>query len=149
MSFTSGDDVIVRALNRRGRVVDVQGDRYRVSVGALTMVVREDELRQPEGGKRKRSAVARGAGGQVGGPQRTDRPPRRIDLHGMTTEAAREAVLKAVNDAVLAGDEALEIVHGIGTGRVREAVWKELKKLTVVRHVRAHPTNRGATIVEL
>ena len=67
----------------------------------------------------------------------------------MTTDAAREAVVAAVDAAILAGEEALEIVHGIGTGRVREAAWAVLKTLPVVRLIRAHPTNRGVTVVQM
>ena len=45
MRFPSSADVIVVAINRRGRVIDVRGDVYRVLVGALTMTCREHELR--------------------------------------------------------------------------------------------------------
>jgi dsDNA-specific endonuclease/ATPase MutS2 len=43
----------------------------------------------------------------------------------------------------------VEVVHGIGTGRVRAAVLETLKHLPSVRQVRPHPTNRGVTIVHL
>jgi DNA mismatch repair protein MutS2 len=145
-----GDEVVVIPLNRRGRVVDVQGTRYRVAVGALTVSAALNELRPPEGKGRKR---ARGRSADHELETRTEDnskgSTRRIDLHGMTVEQAREAVLSAVNDAALAGDAVIEVVHGIGTGRVREAVWRELKRLSIVRHVAAHPTNRGVTVVRL
>jgi DNA mismatch repair protein MutS2 len=151
MHFQSGDEVVVIALNRRGSVIDVQGDRYRVAVGALTVTASERELRLPEGGRKQRKATrpTDRAAAEQDRPSVMMRPTRRIDLHGMTVEAAREAVLSAVNAAALAGDEVLEVVHGIGTGRVRDAVWKELKRLSVVRNIRPHPTNRGVTIVQL
>jgi DNA mismatch repair protein MutS2 len=158
MSFRPGDEVVVRSLNRRGRVLDLQGGRYRVAVGALVVVAGKNDLRSAEGSgpeaPRSKRDTRRKRNASLAGPEQPLRtsPParqvRRIDLHGLTVEAAREALLQAVNAAILAGEEALEVVHGIGTGRVRDAVWHELKKLTVVRHVRPHPTNRGITIVQ-
>lgn len=144
-------------------MVAILGDRYRVVMGALTMIATEDELRAvgSEGrtAKRRRAARERSVGGDdaPGGPDALRRAgsgtpaprTRRVDLHGMTTDAAREAVVAAVDAAILAGEEALEIVHGIGTGRVREAAWAVLKTLPVVRHIRAHPTNRGVTVVQM
>jgi dsDNA-specific endonuclease/ATPase MutS2 len=162
MPFQPGDAVVHIALNRRGRVLDVRGDRYRVSIGGLVTSATERELRAVErtgrkGGKRKDGPLdSQDRGGASRRPAVGDRgrgeharAPRRVDLHGLTREAAREAVLSAVNDAALAGDEVLEIVHGVGTGRVREVVWEELQRLSVVRHIRPHPTNRGVTLVQL
>jgi dsDNA-specific endonuclease/ATPase MutS2 len=40
-------------------------------------------------------------------------------------------------------------VHGIGTGRVRDAIRRELESIGAVRRVRPHPTNPGITIVHL
>ena len=150
MPYTPGDHVIVRSLDRRGRIVEARGGRYRVALGPLTVTVAEEDLRAPEAGKKKRKArpldrrgtedrEAEGGAGAV----------HRVDLHGLTTEAAREAVIGAVNRAVLEGASTLEVVHGIGTGRVREAAWQELERLSVVRHVRPHPGNRGVTIAHL
>jgi DNA mismatch repair protein MutS2 len=150
MAFAPGDEVVVLPLNRRGRIVDVQGSRYRVAVGALTVSAAWNELRPAEGNGRKR---ARRHTADVESDMRrqdaSEDSTRRVDLHGMTVEQAREALLSAVNAAALAGDAVLEVVHGVGTGRVRAAVWRELKSLSIVRHVAAHPTNRGVTVVRL
>jgi len=149
MPFKPGDEAVVLSLNRRGRVIEVLGRRYRVSVGSLTAVVRETDLKLPDAGKKK--GKRRRDSGAGGGERQADAegPTRRVDLHGMTREAAREAVVAAVNAAVLEGASVLEVVHGIGTGRVREAAWQELKRLSVVRHVSPHPTNRGVTLAHL
>ena len=151
MPYTPGDDVIVRSLGRRGRVVEASGARYRVALGALTVVVAEADLRATEAGRKKggRKRAAEHRGGPVEREADREGPTRRVDLHGMTTDAAREAVVAAVSAAVLEGASVLEVVHGIGTGRVRQAAWDELKRLPVVRHVRPHPVNRGVTLAHL
>jgi DNA mismatch repair protein MutS2 len=147
MPYEPGDEVIVLALNRRGRVIDRSGTRYRVAVGSLVSTCAEHELRPPHSDKprRRRPAVALPATDTSAPPRRS----RRIDLHGYTTEQARAAVLAFVNDALLDGVEEIAIVHGIGTGRVRQAVLDELAGIAAVRQVQPHPTNPGVTIVHL
>jgi DNA mismatch repair protein MutS2 len=149
MAFAPGDEVVVLPLNRRGRIVDVQGTRYRVAVGALTVSAALNELRPAEGKGRTRARRHTSDVGSDTQPADGEGSTRRVDLHGMTVEQAREALLSAVNAAALAGNAVLEVVHGVGTGRVRAAVWRELKGLSVVRHVAAHPTNKGVTVVRL
>jgi DNA mismatch repair protein MutS2 len=150
MAFELDDEVVFIPLSRRGRIIDVQGTRYRVAVGALTVSAALDELRPAEGKGRERTRRRpRDPQTDTQTREAAEGATRRIDLHGMTVEQAREALLAAVNAAALSGDAVLEVIHGIGTGRVRAAVWRELKGLSVVRHVAAHPTNRGVTVVRL
>jgi DNA mismatch repair protein MutS2 len=147
MPYEPGDEVVVLALNRRGRVIDRLGGRYRVAVGSLVSTCAEDELRSPhsDGRRRRRTPVVQPAADSA--PSVTH--ARRIDLHGLTTEEARAALLAFVNDALLDGIAEIAVVHGIGTGRVRRAVLDELTHIPAVRHVRPHPTNPGVTIVLL
>ncbi len=147
MPYRPGDEVVVLALNRRGRVIDRAGARYRVAVGSLVSTSGEDELRPVQSDKRR----ARRAPGAPETRDTSGSPPpvRRLDLHGFTMEEARAAVLAFVNDALLDGVEQIEIVHGIGTGRVRRAALDELSRIAAVRHVRPHPVNPGVTIVHL
>ncbi len=53
---------------------------------------------------------------------------REIDLRGMRVEDARMEVLAALDGAVLAELPELRIIHGMGTGAVREAVRKLLSQ---------------------
>jgi dsDNA-specific endonuclease/ATPase MutS2 len=149
MSYRPGDEVIVIALNRKGRIESELGGRYRVTVGALTTTCRENEMRPVAPARRK----GRGTKDPV---QRVERAAtgrdgvRTIDLHGMTVVEAEAAVLAFVNDALLdGGADTLEIVHGIGTGRVRRAAIAQLRRIGAVKSIRPHPANRGVTIVQI
>jgi DNA mismatch repair protein MutS2 len=141
---------MVVALNRRGRVIDVRGNVYRVVVGTLTMTCRAGELGAVEPTSRERKHRAPRGPDSAARPA-THEPPgvRSIDLHGMTVEQARTAVADFLSRAVMEGADTLEIVHGIGTGRVRDAVRRDLTAIGAVRRVRPHPTNPGVTIVHL
>jgi DNA mismatch repair protein MutS2 len=145
MSFEVGDDVVVLALNRRGRVTARERDRYRVAVGAMIVTCREPELR-PSNRKTPSQKDPPSA------PPRADedrREIRTLDLHGMTVEQARDALLAFLNGALLDGLAEIHVLHGIGTGRIKRAVHEHLRTIGAVKHVRAHPSNPGITIVQL
>jgi DNA mismatch repair protein MutS2 len=139
----------VIALNRKGRIAAVVGDRYRVAVGALTTVCREDEIRPVRTEKVGRRAKRSDPAGSENSEPSTRAVIRSLDLHGKTVEEAEVAVIAFVNEALLDGADTLEIVHGIGTGRVRRAAIAQLRRIDAVKAIRPHPTNRGVTIAHL
>jgi DNA mismatch repair protein MutS2 len=152
--FPPGSDVIVIGINRRGRVIDARGDVYRILIGGLTITCRAHELRAPDAtgaARGKTRKAGRGRDSVEAGGSATHEPAvvRSIDLHGMAVEEARTAVADFLSRAVMEGADTLEIVHGIGTGRVRDAIRRELESIGAVRRVRPHPTNPGITIVHL
>lgn len=152
MPLSPGDHVEVIALKRRGQVLERQGERYRVVVGGLTMTCREQDLRADALSARSRRVARRSASTTPPpAPVPTDmgRLGSSIDLHGMTVVQAREALVAHIDAALRRGEDVVEVVHGIGTGRVRTAVVGVLKQISSVRRVQPHPTNRGVTLVHL
>jgi DNA mismatch repair protein MutS2 len=73
--------------------------------------------------------------------------PRSIDLHGNTVEEAMVRVEKIVNDSILDNVEYLEIIHGVGTGKIRDAVHRYLSTLNVVSEYKQILSNPGITRV--
>jgi DNA mismatch repair protein MutS2 len=68
-----------------------------------------------------------------------------IDLRGMTGDEAEQVVVAALDSAILAEQPYLRIIHGKGTGVVRERVQQVLKR---DRRVKSHafaPANQGGT----
>ena len=75
-----------------------------------------------------------------------------LDLHSFTVEEALPALDRYLNDAFMAGHSEVRIVHGKGTGILRQAVNRELKKHPLVRSFRigGHREGQtGVTIVQL
>jgi DNA mismatch repair protein MutS2 len=75
-----------------------------------------------------------------------------LDLHAMTVVEAMPLLHEYLNEAYLAGLKEVRIVHGKGTGTLRQAVMRELRKHPLARSFR--PGGRGegksgATVVEL
>jgi len=75
-----------------------------------------------------------------------------IDLRGLTTEEAWDAVDLFIDRAIVAGLEELEIIHGTGTGRLRYFLQEKFRKDNRVLEFEHAPLNRGGegmTIVKL
>ncbi|MEO7084051.1 MAG: Smr/MutS family protein, partial [Gemmatimonadaceae bacterium] len=75
--------------------------------------------------------------------------PTEIDLRGMRPDEAEGAMLNALDAAIHADMRTLRIIHGKGTGALRERVTEMLQKDTRVRGFRLGAWNEGGTGVTL
>jgi len=66
-----------------------------------------------------------------------------IDLRGMMADEAEQAVLRALDDAVVADLGAVRIIHGKGTGALRERVSQVLSRDTRVVSFHTSPPHQG------
>jgi DNA mismatch repair protein MutS2 len=151
MAFSTGTEVVVLSLNRRGEIeACLRAGVYRVRVGGMVTTVREQDLR-PAATKKARDR-SRASGEQPGAAVSQD-PPQRVhgslDLHGLTVDEARNRVAAYISRAILAGLDQVEIIHGIGTGRLKKTITADLKSISAVRRVTPHPGNPGVLIAYL
>ncbi len=75
-----------------------------------------------------------------------------LDLRGARVEEALELLERYLEDASLAGLDRVTIVHGLGTGALRDAVRSAAVGHPLVRSLRAGERGEGgdgATIIEL
>ena len=75
-----------------------------------------------------------------------------IDLRGMTEEDAREAVDRFIDETLLTGLEEIRIVHGKGTGKLRQGIGQFLQNHPQVSKFRLGYWNEGdsgVTVVRL
>jgi DNA mismatch repair protein MutS2 len=75
--------------------------------------------------------------------------PLEIDLRGMTGDEAESATVAAVDAAVLAEQPFLRIIHGMGTGVVRERVRRVVSKDRRISRYSFAPRNQGGTGVTI
>lgn len=74
----------------------------------------------------------------------------RIDLHGLTVDQALDQLDRYINDCLL--DEKIfkvEIIHGLGTGKIKKAVLDYLAKHPSFKIIDHQPLNLGVTWIEL
>ena len=72
-----------------------------------------------------------------------------IDLHGETGDISRILVKDFINDNVKLKNNKIIIIHGIGKGIVKKAIYNELKNNKLVKLYKQDNFNPGMTIVEL
>ena len=76
----------------------------------------------------------------------------RINVIGMTVDEALPIVDRAIDHALIKGVERIEIIHGLGTGRLKEGIRKHLKNHSYVKSFGSDDTSRsgaGVTQVEI
>ncbi len=78
----------------------------------------------------------------------TSRYPK-LDLHGFDRETARVAINDFVSDNIKMGNKIVVIVHGIGTGVIRETTFNTLKRNKNVLEYKSDYSNRGCTLALL
>ena len=94
----------------------------------------------------------RGTGISTLGLQRARSVASSLDLRGARVDEALEALGRYLDDASLAGLEQVIIIHGLGTGALRDAVRTQASSHPLVRDFRAGERGEGgdgATIVRL
>jgi DNA mismatch repair protein MutS2 len=75
-----------------------------------------------------------------------------LDLRGARVDEALEALSRYLDDAALAGLETTTIIHGLGTGALRDAVRAQATTHPLVRSQRPgerHEGGDGVTILSL
>jgi DNA mismatch repair protein MutS2 len=141
MPFAVGAAVIVRTFgNKRGVVTAIgRNARYEVRIDAVTMWCGEEDLAVSESQKKSR-------GHRPHGHVADDvAQPGRVDLHGLVVEDALARVVDEIDRSLLRGADRVEVVHGKGSGRVREALHRQLGTLPVVARFHLDPDNPGVT----
>lgn len=143
-----GDDIIILSYGQRGTLTNQLKDgRWEAQVGLIKMTLEEKEFdlvqaQQEAPVKKKQVNVVKRAGGK--GPQ------ARLDLRGKRYEEAMEALDAFIDQALLNNMAQVDIIHGIGTGVIREGVTKYLQRNKQVKSFGYAPQNAGgsgATIV--
>jgi DNA mismatch repair protein MutS2 len=146
MAFQPGDLVLVPSLGK-AIVREVRRGHYLVEIKGRTLLVAERQL-SPVDSARAKPARPTPEPSLVPLPSRTDAPVS-LDLHGLTTAEADVALAAFLNDAMLAGNVEVRVVHGRSGGRLKALVHARLGELPSVRAFRLDPRNAGVTIVSL
>lgn len=83
---------------------------------------------------------------------RPEECPAELHLRRLTVDEALFRLDRYLNDAFLAGLATVRVIHGKGTGTLRQAIREELKTHPLVKSFRRAELREGgdgATIVEL
>jgi DNA mismatch repair protein MutS2 len=142
-----GDFVAVDTLGGKvGRVVEVRDGEAVVALGVMKLALPRSSLRLAGAEAAAPEAVA------IRGDLPEVHAPSEIDLRGMRVGDVEGIVMHAVDAAIRADLKSLRIIHGKGTGALRERVTEMLRKESRVTNFRLGAWNEGGagvTIAEL
>lgn len=132
---------IVLAVRNAGRLL--------VEVKGRSMVVAASDVTPVDTRPGRQAALPVPGGAAASALPTRGSAPASIDLHGMTSDQATEALDEFLNEALLAGLPSVRIIHGRSGGRLKEAVHRRLKQVPAVRSFHVDPHNPGVTVASL
>ncbi len=140
--FTPGTDVRIISMNLNGHVLSKPDQKGKLFVQCGIMKI-EANLKDLELTEKKaaREAPAPGTGSYGFSKASTISPE--INLIGRTTDEALTELDKYLDDAYLSHLSSVRIVHGKGTGALRNAVWRQLKRLSYIESFRLAEYGEG------
>jgi DNA mismatch repair protein MutS2 len=134
-----GDTVRIRGLNTTGQVTALDGETAEVQVGNFCVTVQVSEL--------ERHAHSKAVEPETPTVQMDVHraPDVELDLRGQRVEEALPRLEKYLDDAFLAAMPLVRIVHGKGTGALRQAVRQQLREHPLVKSHRSGERGEGGS----
>ncbi len=148
-SWQLGQRAKSRSGGWEGRIAAIErgGKRITLEAGGMRVTVDADDLVPSTGGEVKES-TSNAAELRL---ERAHSVASSLDLRGARVDEALEALSRYLDDAGLAGLDKVLVIHGMGTGAVRDAVRSAAAAHPLVKSIRAGQRGEGgdgATIVE-
>ncbi len=160
----AGDTVRIKGLTSVGEVESIDGKMAVVIFGAMKTKMRADRLEHAEVSKsqlskqEERNNSIAGSYGMVSRDTRDVIDNRKlnfkqdIDVRGMRGDEAINAITYFIDDAILVGVSRVRILHGTGTGILRQLIRQYLATVPNVSHFRDEHVQfggAGITVVDL
>ena len=144
-----GDTVQIKSMGIKGEVLSISKDgSVNLKAGIMNITAKEEELLLLENENRQKPKAAPVSSGG----SRLMHVASEIDLRGMESLEGVLAAERYLDSAVMAKMKTVTIIHGKGTGALREAVQQMLKRNKLVKSYRLGRYGEGeagVTVVEL
>ncbi len=142
-----GDEVQVLPFNQNGTLIEALGkDEWMVQMGSMKMKVQSDQMELTK--KNSSSATSPVSSHRASRP----RVGTELDIRGERFEKGMDELAQYLDAALLNHYESVTIIHGHGTGALRQGTHQLLKKHPQVEDFELAPANQGgtgATLVKL
>lgn len=124
-TIATGDAVRLKGQTSAGTVLEIQGKQATVAFGMIKSTVTLDRLEKVSKGQLKQEAKKSSF---VSAQTRDDMHDKKlnfkqeIDVRGMRGDEALQTVTYFIDDAILVGASRVRILHGTGTGALRQLI---------------------------
>jgi DNA mismatch repair protein MutS2 len=129
-----GDSVFIKSYQQYGLITQVKNDRYKVKFGNFELTFDINDLVKDKAPKKKKQTIAKNRKPKQENhvtPEKTSL--MRLDLRGFRYEEVYEAIDKAVDQALLSGLHEITVIHGFGTGAVKNAVYAYINQSSLIK----------------
>jgi len=118
-----GEKVHLRSIDQDGVVTSIGEDEIEVQIGMLRIRARiSDVIRKGEPDQEEQPKKRKDPDGKIKLPPLPESPGMEVDLRGQRVDEGLDALDRYLEKAYLAGLPFVRIIHGKGTGRLRDSV---------------------------
>lgn len=151
-----GDAVKAKGNPSIGEVIEIQGQTATIAFGMLKSMIKTDQLEKVSKNqiKREKNIKSTFVSEQTADEMHEKRLnfKQDIDIRGLRGDEAIQAVTYFIDDAIMVGCPKVRILHGTGSGILRQLVRQYLKTVPGVKHFRDEHVQfggAGITVVDL
>lgn len=149
-TLQKGDTVRLKGQSSPGEIMEISGEKATVAFGMIKTTVPLDKLEKVSGRQLKKEAKVSSSRDLLHERKLNFKPD--IDVRGMRADEALVAVTYFIDDAIQLGIPRVRILHGTGTGALRQVIREYLGSVNnVQRYQDEHVQFGGAgiTVIDL
>ncbi len=150
--LTIGDSVRMKGQTATGEILEIQGKKATVAFGVIKSTVNLDKLEYVSKNQLKRESKATGLVTRELIHEKKLNFKQDIDVRGMRGDEALQAVMYFIDDAIQLSVARVRILHGTGTGALRQIIRDYLRTVHGVAHFQDEHVQfggAGITVVDL
>ncbi|HNM38095.1 MAG TPA: Smr/MutS family protein, partial [Anaerolineales bacterium] len=142
-----GEKVTVSSLNAEGVVTALGESDAEVQIGTIRVRAKMSDLirksQEKSEASNEKKVVSKSVSSSRSSLPATSSPGMEVDLRGLMAEDALDKMERYLEQAYLSGLPWVRIIHGKGTGKLRQAVRETLKGHTYVKSFEEGASNEG------
>jgi DNA mismatch repair protein MutS2 len=155
--FTEGDRVRILSFGQDGTVISDNGETLLVAIGPMKTVVSKRDVERKSSGpavprQARRPSIPQDDAQNSARMEAATRTMAELDVRGKRYIEAEPVVDQWIDEAALAGNSPLRLIHGKGTGMLGRGLQEFLRSHPQVKSVRYGDENEGGggvSIIEL
>lgn len=140
-----GQRVYINSINQSGNILEYneESDEVNLQVGILKIKTKPEDLSR-DGGEELGNQIIKREFQKIHSQKARD-IPLEIDLRGLTLSESMDLVEKYLDDSLLAGLERVRLIHGKGTGALRQGLQSYLDAHSQVANYRLGEQGEGGS----